>query len=230
MNPLRCHPELVEGSRRRTRALRRFRVYPSFATITPSRRLALRSALILHPCRVPRNVRLQPSSLILHPCRAAFTLIEILVVIVIIAILAAITLGGAKYAMTKAATSRAQAEIAAMETALEHYKNDNGVYPPSTTTRASGPPGSPTIFEINNSGSLYTALTTPKTYMTFKPNQLASSGVTTYLIDPFGSPYNYYNPPAPTTSVWSNQTAFDLWSYGPDGKNDTPDDIVNWRR
>ena len=60
---------------------------------------------------------------------AGFTLVEMLVVVIIIAILAALTVGAAKYALTKAATTRAQSEIAAMEMALEHYKGDNGVYP-----------------------------------------------------------------------------------------------------
>src|SRR5438128_3261326 len=58
-----------------------------------------------------------------------FTLIELMVVLVIIAILAALTIGATKFAWRKAAESRAQAEVASMETALEQFKNDNGAYP-----------------------------------------------------------------------------------------------------
>src|SRR5271170_4348492 len=59
---------------------------------------------------------------------AGFTLVELLAVLIIIAILAGLIVGAGKYALTKGATSRAQAEIAAMENALEHYKTDNGYY------------------------------------------------------------------------------------------------------
>lgn len=162
---------------------------------------------------------------------SAFTLIEILTVIVIIMILAGLVVGAAKYAQTKAARSRAQAEIATMETALESYKNDNGAYPLSTTTRAtlSGPAGST---EVNNSGSLYTALagtlSGSKVYMTFKPNQTATKGGITYIADPFGSPYNYYCILGAVDQM--NSVTFDLWSYGPIGTNGAVDMITNWKQ
>jgi general secretion pathway protein G len=154
-----------------------------------------------------------------------FTLIELMVVISVILVLAGIIVGGAKYAQTKAARSRAQAEIATMETALEHYKSDNGVYPLSTAMRLNAQA---------NSGSLYAALAggpgNPKTYFTFKADQIrAISATETNIIDPFGSAYNYYCT-QPVNADQTNNTSFDLWSYGPDGQNDTADDIVNWRQ
>ena len=157
--------------------------------------------------------------------RSGFTLIEILVVLVIIMILVGIIIGAAKFAQTKAARSRAQSEIAMMETALESYKNDNGVYPRSTITR----------LDPLNGTNLYSALVAgpnnPKTYFTFKPNQIrVISATSTNIIDPFGVPYNYFNPPPGGTDTATNSTSFDLWSYGPDNQNDTPDDIVNWRQ
>jgi general secretion pathway protein G len=175
---------------------------------------------------------LSPDSCLLTPFPPGFTLLELLAVFVIIAVLAGAILGVTKYAATNAATSRARAEIAAMETALESFKNDNGIYPPSTPTRCSPiPPGNWGPTEINNSGSLYAALagTTPpwtNQYFYFKPSQLKNSGTFTYIVDPFGSPYNYYQPGA------TNQVTFDLWSYGPNGVNDegSGDDISNWRR
>jgi prepilin-type N-terminal cleavage/methylation domain-containing protein len=165
---------------------------------------------------------------------AAFSLVELLFVLAIVSILAGLVVGTAKYASTKAATSRAQSEIAAIEMALEHYKNDNGAYPPSTATRNTPPPGYSGNTEIFNSGSLYTALAGgPKFYLNFRADQIRTNKllVTRYIVDPFGNPYNYYHPPPPATGlVWSNQATFDLWSYGPDGINDTADDIVNWRQ
>jgi general secretion pathway protein G len=154
--------------------------------------------------------------------KSGFTLIEILVVLVIIMILAGIIVGAAKYAQVRAARSRTQAEIATMETALESYKSDNGVYPRSTTTRSDA---------VNNGIDLYAALVAgpnnPKTYFTFKPNQIRFISVTqTNIIDPFGSPYNYYCNPGAVDQ--KNGATFDLWSYGPDGQNGTSDDIMNW--
>ena len=155
---------------------------------------------------------------------SAFTLIEILVVMVIITMVAALVVGVSKYAMIKAGTSRAQAEIAAMENAIENFKNENGYYPLSTSTRSD--------FN-NNSASLYSALVSNKVYFPFKPNQLhvISATTITNIMDPFGNPYNYYctRPPDPSQE---NQATFDLWSYGVDGKDDngTNDDIANWKR
>ena len=100
-----------------------------------------------------------------HSSPAGFTMVELLTTLVIIVILAGLIVAAGKYALTKAGTSRAQAEIAAMENALERYKSDNGVYPPSTATRVSPPLGT----EINNSIDLYSALNGK--YFMFKPNQ-----------------------------------------------------------
>jgi prepilin-type N-terminal cleavage/methylation domain-containing protein len=168
---------------------------------------------------------------------AAFSLIEMLFVLVIISVLAGLIIGGAKYAHTKAATSRAQSEIATMEMALEHYKNDNGVYPATIWLRATAS-GYPGQVEVSNSAVLYTALAGgPKTYYTFRADQIrVPSANVTNVIDPFGNPYNYYQTNSPQ---WANPqyfthnvATFDLWSYGPNGFNDegTNDDITNWRR
>src|SRR5258705_969383 len=60
---------------------------------------------------------------------AAFTLIELIVVVGIITILAGLVLSTAGYARKKGARARAETEIAAMSAALENYKADNAVYP-----------------------------------------------------------------------------------------------------
>jgi prepilin-type N-terminal cleavage/methylation domain-containing protein len=59
----------------------------------------------------------------------AFTLIELLTVMAIIAILAGLILSISGFAQKKAALSRAQAEIQAISAACESYKADNGTYP-----------------------------------------------------------------------------------------------------
>lgn len=69
--------------------------------------------------------------------RNAFTLLELLTVMMIIGILAALVLKGAGYANWKAATSRATGEIAAISTGLESYKADMGEYVDTEATRIS---------------------------------------------------------------------------------------------
>jgi prepilin-type N-terminal cleavage/methylation domain-containing protein len=173
---------------------------------------------------------------------AGFSILELLAVLVIISLLTGLTIGVAKYAHTKAAIARTRSEIAAMEMALEHYKNDNGGYPAAGANwlraTASGYPG---VVEYSNSAVLYTALAVgPKRYFSFRGDQLRPvvvNGITTTnVIDPFGNPYNYYQTNIPqsvnATYFANNLATFDLWSYGPNGFNDegTNDDITNWRR
>jgi prepilin-type N-terminal cleavage/methylation domain-containing protein len=61
--------------------------------------------------------------------RSAFTLIEILVVISIVAILSALILATAGYAVTKARRARVETELATLETAIQSYKAAKGFYP-----------------------------------------------------------------------------------------------------
>ncbi len=60
---------------------------------------------------------------------SGFTLIELLTVMAIIIILAGLILGTAGYANRRAASSRAQAEIKALEAAINSYQVDNGSVP-----------------------------------------------------------------------------------------------------
>jgi general secretion pathway protein G len=153
--------------------------------------------------------------------RHGFTLIELLTVIAIIGILAALVIGGASYAQRKARVSRTKAEIAAMENALEGFKNDNGFYPPGNG-------------DANSSANVYTAVAgTNKVYMAFRPNQLQISGTTTNIVDSFSSrsTYRYLSPGT------RNPASFDLWSDGPDGTNGffagvdhDVDNITNWQQ
>jgi len=152
-------------------------------------------------------------------------------VLIIIVILAGLVVAAGKYALTKAATSRAQSEIAAMELGLEHYKSDNGVYP--TTPNVRPTTANAFVYPYANSYWLYLALAggpgSPKSYMMFKPNQIrVDSSGRAYLIDPFGTAYNYYCYPGALDQ--SNSASFDLWSYGPSGTNGDPNMITNWKQ
>src|SRR5690349_11907880 len=60
----------------------------------------------------------------------AFTLIELLIVVAIIAILAAIAVPNFLEAQTRSKVSRAKADMRTMVTGLESYAVDNNKYPP----------------------------------------------------------------------------------------------------
>lgn len=68
----------------------------------------------------------------LHTCKRteAFTLIEILCVVVIIAILAALVIGMGKYAKARAFRARAHAQIMQINGVIVDYKVRNGSLPP----------------------------------------------------------------------------------------------------
>jgi prepilin-type N-terminal cleavage/methylation domain-containing protein len=67
------------------------------------------------------------------PVRRGFTLIELLVVISVIAVLAGLTLGVVKGVLRTKTISNAQAEMAGIESAIDRYHADYGIYPPSNT-------------------------------------------------------------------------------------------------
>src|SRR5690348_8091921 len=59
----------------------------------------------------------------------AFTLIELMAVVLVVLILAAVGIGVAGYVQKKVAVSTTKSQIAAIEAALESYKADWGYYP-----------------------------------------------------------------------------------------------------
>jgi prepilin-type N-terminal cleavage/methylation domain-containing protein len=68
----------------------------------------------------------------------AFTLIELLTVMAVIAILAGLILSIAGYVQKKGAMQRASAEISALSLACQNYKSDNGAYPELVPPSSSG--------------------------------------------------------------------------------------------
>jgi prepilin-type N-terminal cleavage/methylation domain-containing protein len=97
----------------------------------------------------------------------AFTLVEMLTVITIILILAAVLLNVAGYVQNKSARSRAQTEIGVIAAALENFKADNGDYPKPTIdpnsplasySQPGGKPGATNLTEMHYQVGLYEAL------------------------------------------------------------------------
>ena len=98
--------------------------------------------------------------------RRAFTLIELLIVVAIIAILAAIAVPNFLEAQTRAKISRGLADMRSVATALESYKVDTNKYPPDYQFYQQGGGGGTTGQFAN---ACLGRCTTPIAYMTAIP-------------------------------------------------------------
>ncbi|MBK1883452.1 prepilin-type N-terminal cleavage/methylation domain-containing protein [Luteolibacter pohnpeiensis] len=161
-----------------------------------------------------------------------FSLVELLAVITIIVILAAMIMVGMGFVKDKQARSTASVQLALLSDALENYKLDNGVYP------AGGE-------KPNDSNPLYRALywgdveddteggavNGHKVYLPqLNPDDnpqgwIDGSGGSARIVDPWGNEYYYRPGELPdgkvNTDAWNPD--FDLWSAGKDGKTSTTD-------
>jgi general secretion pathway protein G len=160
------------------------------------------SAQGMHMSTAIRRSALSPQRPALAPCRG-FTLIEILVVVVILGILAAIVVPKVMEHPGEARQVRAKQDIQAIATALNMYKLDNFTYPSTEQgldALVSKPSGAPDAPKWRKGGYLDKA---PK--------------------DPWGRPYLYLHP--------GSHGDIDVFSYGADGKpgGDGEDaDVGNW--
>lgn len=133
--------------------------------------------------------------------RGAFTLIEVLLVLVILVVLGAIVVPMVSGIGESANVKAAKIQVAALERAIENYK---------ITTRQSP-------------ASMDDLLTEPS------DAKLAKNWAGPYiptnreLIDPWDNPYKY------DAKGKKNQDGYDVWSTGPDGQDGTKDDIGNWK-
>lgn len=160
--------------------------------------------------------------------RRQFTMVEILTVITIIAILAAILIGGVKYASGRAAVAKTIAIMTEFEDALEAYKKDYGVYPVCKDAKEVNFSDAEWYKFINDTDDGRKANKRNKPYM---------EGAVGELLDAYGKPFFYQYP----NSVASRNTnKFALWSRGDDerhGKSnnvadageDGSDDICSWK-
>ncbi|MBH9396982.1 type II secretion system major pseudopilin GspG [Pseudomonas aeruginosa] len=127
-----------------------------------------------------------------HFKQRGFTLIEIMVVVVILGVLAALVVPQIMSRPDQAKVTAAQSDIKAIAMALDIYKLDNHGYPSTQQgleALVSKPSGSPPARNWNPDG-----------YLKRLP------------IAPWGNPYQYIVP-------GSQGNAYDLFSYGADGRS-----------
>ena len=131
-----------------------------------------------------------------------FTLIEIMVMVVIIGLLAAIVAPNVIGNIDQAAITRARQDVRSIETALNLYRLDNFRYP-------------------STDQGLQALVSNPGQGVA--PNWKAGGYLDRVPSDPWNNPYQYRNP--------GQQGEFDVWSFGADGQpggDDVDADIGNW--
>lgn len=134
-----------------------------------------------------------------RPDKGGFTLVEMLLVLVILATLAAIVVPKFAGRTEQAKITAAQTQIANLEIVLDAFEVDNGFYPK----------GSDGLGDLVDPPSNTPDWRGP--YMDEVP------------VDPWGNPYVYEYPGK------HNARGFDLMSMGPDGRSGGGDDITNWK-
>jgi general secretion pathway protein G len=133
--------------------------------------------------------------------RNAFTLVELLLVLTILAILAGIVLPHLAGRGEQARETAAKSDIASISSALGMFEVDNGFFPKGRT-------------------GLQALVQRPSNAQNWHGPYLENK--TTLPIDPWGNAYVYECPGK------HNPNGFDLMSMGPDGRIGGDDDICNW--
>jgi general secretion pathway protein G len=128
----------------------------------------------------------------------AFTLVELLLVLVILGIFAALVLPKFTGRTEQARVTAAQTQIAVFGTALDAYEVDTGSYP-------------------RGQDGLTALVAQPNDVTGWRGPYLKSD----IPLDPWGHPYIYEYPGR------VNPTGYDLRSAGPDGQAGSNDDVIN---
>ncbi len=165
---------------------------------------------------------MKPETPLPSPFPRAFTLIELLIVVAIIAILAAIAVPNFLEAQTRARVSRVKNDMRALVTAIEAYTVDNNAPPiRHNIIQASMKPSVP---EVGNRLEQMSVLTTPIAYITSLPVDVFET-----TIPPPNDVIDYWDPTQASWLVNSRYTINDprrvipgeigylVVSVGPDG-------------
>ncbi len=132
---------------------------------------------------------------------SGFTLIEIMVVLFILLALAAVAVGAYRGQMEASKIKTTQVYISTLASAIERYEINVGRMPSSLDDLLVCPDG---LSETKWAGPY------------LKDNAQTE--------DAWRNPYQYVTPGN------HSRSGFDVWSFGPDGRDGTDDDIGNWKK
>ncbi len=146
--------------------------------------------------------------------RAAFTLLELLAVVALVALLCGLLLGAARRVVEVGRTARTKAELAVLAAALENYQRLYGDYPQTAD------PSQLLQSLLGRRGPRNTVSSTPSLLGLAHYRTVAGrdpwGDVSATLIDAWDQPYQYiYKDPA---ASWG-QVSYVLYSRGPDGRD-----------
>lgn len=172
-----------------------------------------------------------------HRQSAGFSLMELVVVVGLIVLLAALTLRAMNFMEQKKARETAKIQIKLLENALQDYYSDNRSYPEHAN--AEGQDGSEVLYKVlyqdpfEADTKVYLAELDPDTNGEGKGGQawVRRNTATAEIVDPWGNPYRYRSGDSPGAV----NVDFDLWSVGRDGRTnadpnhaDCKDDVRNF--
>jgi general secretion pathway protein G len=154
--------------------------------------------------------------------RTGFTLTELLIVMAILVLLVSLIGPRLLGSKQKADINAVRTQIGMFQSALERYAVDMNKFPSTEEGLAalvkqpSTAGGSPPSNSDNNSGDAAT---------TDSANSWDGPYLKTESVpkDPWGNNYAYEFPP-----THNSMNVPDIWSWGPDGTENTDDDIVSW--
>ncbi len=186
-----------------------------------------------------------------------FTLVELLVVIMIIVVLIALVGGGVIMAKQRAKLAEARSEIQSMVLALKQYQSEKNFFPGARVLVDENDLESANQFPLVIKALYHeTAFlqdlkrdrflikdedVDPKyPYRPAKNSEVKDKELEKYYADPWSFPYFYRENASKSKKrdFMINERSYDLWSIGPNGKNDScygltdddedSDDIGNW--
>mgnify|MGYP001164991540 FL=1 len=177
--------------------------------------------------------------------KSAFTLIELLTVITILAILMGLSMAIISFAQGKAAEDKTRGAMSAIRAGLERYNDRYGEYPEPMENSGSGTSGAIALYQAlldDGDDEIFGGPNNPSDGRAGEDMLVDllgkglvgddESGVW-YLKDGYDRPFMYqvHDPDNPDAT---NQSTYDLWSYGTDkernktNKNNEPQWVKNW--
>ncbi len=185
----------------------------------------------------------------------AFTLVELLIVIAIIGILATLTLTAISAVRESTAAAITRTEVKSLDQAVEHYYQDEGVFPGQAQKGAETENQFPLLFNAifgeraprgpGGRNAPYMQLKEDnvvvydediEAYRKASLKERRNTKIDKFIVDAWGNPLQYRaNKARKVEDYRHNRYRFDVYSTGPDGidqtiegEEDENDDVGNW--